>query len=57
MTGLGFEPEDFSLKYKPTIDFFFQFVINRNGMVGLNYEHSGAEGPPVLAMCNQIMAM
>jgi len=34
-----------------------QFVINRNGMVGLTYEHSGAEGPPVLAMCDQIMQM
>lgn len=34
-----------------------QFVVNRNGMVGLTYEHSGAEGPPVLRLCNSIMDM
>lgn len=47
------------VKYKEDNYNYFhsQFVVNRNGMVGLNYEHSGAEGPPVLAMCNQIMSM
>ncbi|XP_057289805.1 carnitine O-acetyltransferase-like [Hydractinia symbiolongicarpus] len=32
-----------------------QFVVNRNGMVGLCYEHSGAEGPPVMALCEAIL--
>jgi len=32
-----------------------QFIVNRNGMVGICYEHSGAEGPPVMALCNDVM--
>lgn len=32
-----------------------QFIVNRNGLNGICYEHSGAEGPPVLALCNMIM--
>ncbi|XP_065647513.1 carnitine O-acetyltransferase isoform X2 [Hydra vulgaris] len=34
-----------------------QFIVNRNGMVGLCYEHSGAEGPPVMALCNHVLDM
>jgi len=32
-----------------------QFIVNRNGMVGLCYEHSGAEGPPVMRLCEMII--
>ena len=31
-----------------------QFVVNRNGINGICYEHSGAEAPPVIALCNMV---
>ncbi|KAF6034717.1 hypothetical protein EB796_006976 [Bugula neritina] len=31
-----------------------QFVVGRNGNIGLNYEHSPAEGPPIAALLDHI---
>ncbi|XP_002163219.3 carnitine O-acetyltransferase isoform X1 [Hydra vulgaris] len=34
-----------------------QLIVNRNGMVGLCYEHSAAEGSIVMALCNHVLDM
>jgi len=36
-------------------DKIFQLIVSADGIVGCNYEHSSAEGPPVQKLCNHIM--
>ena len=36
-------------------DKIFQFIVGKDGHVGVCYEHSAAEGPPVVALCNYIL--
>ena len=31
-----------------------QFIVGKDGHVGVCYEHSAAEGPPIVALCNYI---
>ncbi|XP_065068504.1 carnitine O-acetyltransferase-like isoform X2 [Rhopilema esculentum] len=33
----------------------FQLIVSEDGLVGCNYEHSSAEGPPIQTLCNHII--
>lgn len=37
------------------LSFKFQFIINSEGFIGLNYEHTTAEGPAIIGIYDHIL--
>ena len=37
-------------------DVFLQFIVGADGAIGANYEHSTAEGPPIISLVDHAMA-